>query len=68
MAKFAYNNVNNASTGYIPFKFNYGYYLRILFKKNINPHLKSYSIDKLAEKLSKLIEICCQNLLYAQKL
>ena len=39
-----------------------------MFKKNVDPHSRSCFADKLAEKLKELIEICCQNLLYIQKL
>ena len=36
MAKFAYNNTKNASTSYIIFKLNYGYYLCVFYKKNLD--------------------------------
>ena len=36
MAKFAYNNVKNASTGYTLFELNYGYHPRILYKENLD--------------------------------
>ena len=68
MAKFAYNNIKNTNTGHILLELNYGYHSKVLFGEKINPHLKSYSADKLAEKLKKLIEVYCQNLLYIQKL
>ena len=59
MAKFAYNNTKNASIGHTPFKLNCGYYPRVLFKEDVNPHSKSCSADKLAGELRKLIEVCC---------
>lgn len=34
--KFLYNNVKNASIGYIPFENNYDYYLHILYKEDID--------------------------------
>ena len=68
MAEFAYNNAKNTCTSYILFKLDYGYYPKVSFKENFDLSIKSYSINKLAEKLKKLIEICCQNLLYAQEL
>ena len=68
MAKFAYNNAKNASTGYTSFKFNCGYHPRVSFKEDVDPYLKSRSAEKLAGKLRELIKVCCQNLLYAQKL
>lgn len=59
MNKFAYNNANNASTGHTLFELNYGYYLRVLFKKDVNPRSKSCFANKLAEELKELIEIYC---------
>ena len=64
MAEFTYNNIKNASTGHTPFKLNYSYHSRILFKENDNLCSKSHSINKLAKELKKLIEVCYQNLLY----
>ena len=64
MAEFAYNNAQNASTSHTSFELNFGYYFRVSFKKEINLHLRSCSIDKLAKKLRELIEVCCQNLLH----
>ena len=37
MAKFAYNNAKNASTGHTPFELNCGYYPRMLYKEDVNP-------------------------------
>ena len=68
MVKFAYNNAKNASTNHTPFELNYGYYLRVFFEEDIDPHSKSRSANKLAEKLRELMKICCQNLFYAQEL
>ena len=68
MAKFTYNNAKNISICYMPFKLNCDYHLRVLFEKDINFYSKSCSIDKLAKELRELIEICCQNLFYAQEL
>ena len=68
MAKLADNNANNASTDYIISKLNISYHSKVLFKENINSHSRSYSTDKLAEKLRELIEVCYQNLFYIQKL
>ena len=59
MAEFTYNNTKNANTGHIIFKLNCGYYLRVSFKENVNPHLKFCFTDKLAKKLRKLIKVCC---------
>ena len=60
--------ITNTSIDHIPFEFNCGYYPKILFKKNVGPCSKSYFTDKLAKELRELIEVCYQNLLYAQKL
>ncbi len=68
MAKFAYNNAKNASTGHTLFKLNCSYHPRVFFKEDANPHSRSRSANKLAKELKKLIEVCCQNLLHAQKL
>ena len=68
MAKFVYNNARNASTGHTPFELNCGYYPRVSFKENVDPHLKFRSADELAGKLRELMEVCCQILLHAQEL
>ncbi len=65
MAKFAYNNAKNANTGHTLFELNYGYYPRVSFEKDVDPHLRSRSANKLVEELRKLMEVCCQNLLHA---
>ena len=57
--EFAYNNSRNASTGYISFKLNCGYYPQIFFKDKCNTYSKSFSSNKLATKLKKLMNICC---------
>ena len=57
MAGFTYNNMKNANTSYIPFKFNCSYRSRVLFKENVNPCLRSRFADKLAEKLRELMEV-----------
>ena len=68
MAQFAYNNAKNASTSHMLFKLNYNYYLWILYKKKVDPHPKSKSVDKLSAELRKLMIVCCENLYYTQKL
>ena len=68
MAEYAYKNPKNANPGHILFQFNCGYYSKVLFKKDVDSCLSSCFTDKLAKELKKLIEICCQNLLYVQKL
>ena len=68
MAEFLYNNAKNASTSHILFKLNYGYYPKVFFKENIDPRSRSHLVNKLAEELKELIEVCYQNLLHAQEL
>ena len=46
MAKFAYNNAKNASTGHMPFELNCGHHPWVFFKENINHRSKSKSANK----------------------
>ncbi len=68
MTEFAYNNAKNTGTNHIPFELNYGFHPQVLFKEDIDPRFRSCSTNKLTEELKELIEICCQNLPYAQEL
>ena len=68
ITKFAYNNTKNTSISYTLFKLNYGFYHQVLFKENVDSYFKFRLANKLANKLSELIKIYCQNLLYIQKL
>ena len=68
IAKFAYNNAKNASIGHTLFELNCGYYSRISYEKDLDPHSKSRIVEKLFSKLQELIIICQQNLHHAQKL
>ena len=68
MAKFAYNNSKNASTGYTIFKLNSGYHPRMLYKEDVNPHSQSKSINKLSAELRELMIVCQKNLYHAQEL
>ncbi len=68
MAEFAYNNAKNASTSHTPFELNRGYHPRVSFEEDVDPHSRSRSANKLVEELRELMEVCCQNLLYAQEL
>ncbi len=67
MAEFAYN-AKNASFDHTLFKLNCGYHPQVLFKEDNNSCSRSYSANKLADKLRELIKICCQNLLHAQEM
>ncbi len=68
MAEFAYNNAKNASIEHTSFELNYGYHPRVSFEEDVDPHSRSYSVNKLAEELRELMKICCQNLLHVQEL
>ena len=68
MAEFAYNNAKDTSTRHTLFKLNCGFYPQVFFKDDVDPCSKSRSSNKLAKKLKELIDICQQNLFYAQKL
>ena len=62
IAKFVYNNAENASTGHTLFKLNYDYYSRMSYKKEVDSRSKSKSIDKLSTELREMIIICQENL------
>ena len=68
MAKFAYNNAKNLSTGHMPFELNYGYHSWMLYKEKVDPRFKSKSADKLLAELGELMIVCQENLHYAQEL
>ena len=68
MAEFAYNNAQNASAGHTPFKLNCGYHLKVSFKENVDPYSRICFANELVKELRKLMEVCRQNLLYAQEL
>lgn len=61
MAKFAYNNANNTSTGYTSFKLNCGHYFCISYKKDVDLRSNLKSAAKLSTKLRKLIIIYQKN-------
>ncbi len=65
MVEFAYNNIKNASIEHTFFEVNCSYHTRISFEEDLDPRLRSHSANELAEKLRKLIEVCCQNFLHA---
>ncbi len=67
MAEVAYNT-KNASTGHTPFELNCGYHARVFFKEDVDPRSRFCSANKLVEELRELMEVCYQNLLYAQEL
>ena len=61
VAKFAYNNTKNASTGYIFFKLNCGYYPHVSFKNNSKPCSQSKTADKLLTELQELMTVNREN-------
>lgn len=65
MTKFTYNNVKNINIGYIFFKLNYNFYLKVFYRKNVNFYSKSKLIDKLIAKLKDLVFIHRKNLYYS---
>ena len=68
MAEFAYNNAKNASTGFTPFKLNYGYHPRVSYKEDLNPCSKLKTAEELSSELQNLMAACQQNLHHAQEL
>ncbi len=68
MVEFTYNNAKNASTGHTPFELNCGYHPRVSFEEDVNPRSRYLSANELEEEMRELMEVCCQNLLHAQKL
>ena len=58
IAKFAYNNTKNASTGHTSFKLNCGYYPRMSYEEEVDPYSKSKSADKLSVELRELMFVC----------
>ena len=68
MAEFTYNNAKYASIKYTPFKLNFGYYLCIFYKKNVNLHSISKAANELTKKLRNLMAACRENLQHVQEL
>ena len=68
MAKFAYNNTKNASTGFTPFELNCKYHLQVSYKEDLNLRLQSKTVEKLSFELRNLMTACQQNLHHAQEL
>ena len=61
IAKFAYNNAKNASTGYTSFELNCNYHPCVSYEKDIDPCSKSKSVDNLANDLKELMAVCRKN-------
>ena len=68
MAKFAYNNAKNTSTGYTSFKLNCGYHPRDSYEEDLDPYSKSRTAEELSSELQELMTVYQQNFHHAQKL
>ena len=68
MAKFAYNNVKNASTSHTFFEPNYDYHFYVFFEEDTNFRSQSKTTDKLSIKLQELMTVCQENLHHTQEL
>ena len=68
IAEFTYNNVKNASTGHTFIELNCGFHPSISYKKDVNLHSQSKSVNKLANELKELITVYRENLQHIQKL
>ena len=67
IAEFAYNNTKNTNTSHTCFELNCGFHQQVFFRDNVDPCSRSHSANKLVKELKELIDICQQNLLYAQE-
>lgn len=54
--------MNNTSTGHISFKLNNSYHLCVSNEKDVNPYLKSKSVDEGVNNFRKFITVHRQNL------
>ena len=68
MAKFAYNNAKNASTGHTLFELNCCYHPCIFFEENTDLCSWSKTADKLLAELQELMTVCRENLHHAHEL
>ena len=68
MAKFAYNNAKNVSTGHTLFELNCGYHPRVSFEENTDPCSRLKTTNDLSVKLRELMTVCQENLHHAQEL
>ncbi len=68
MAKFAYHNAKNASTGHTLFELNCGYHPCIFYEDEVNPRSQSKPAEELATELKELLTVCWENLQHVQDL
>ena len=67
MAKFAYHNAKNASTGHTLFELNCSYHPCMSYKEDIDSCFKLILANELSNKIQKLITICHENLHHTQE-
>lgn len=68
MVEYNYKKAKNANINHISFELNYGYYSRVFYKKDVDPHSKSKYVDKLATKIKMLMFVYKEILHHAQEL
>ena len=68
MAKIAYNNAKNVSTGHTSFELNCGYYSQMSYEEEVEHRSKSKLADKLSAELRELMFVYRENLDYTQEL
>ena len=68
IAKFAYNNAKNASTGHTPFELTCGYHPCVSYKENLDSHSKLRTAEELSSELQELMTVCQQNFYHTQEL
>ena len=59
IVEFTFNNAKDTNTGHISVELICGYHFRFVFKEDVNFCSRSYAVDKLANELKELMEICC---------
>lgn len=57
MVKFFYNNAKKTSTDYMFFEVNYGFYLYVSYKKDIDTCFQSKSAKNLITKFKELLVV-----------
>ncbi len=62
MAKFAYNNAKNASTGHTSFELNCSFHPQASYEEDIDLRSKTKAADELAIELKEQTTVCRENL------
>ena len=68
IAKFAYNNAKNLSTGHMPFELNCSYCPCVFFEEDTDPRSELKSADELSAELWDLMTVCQENLQHTQEI